>query len=312
MGEQVAEPYERGWIACAEALCAFLQGRLSSVRELAERAVRYLEGAGFSSSWELDTMRLVLVTCAYLTGRTSELLERSDRYARAARDRGDHYEGTLLGTGYPVYAWLVRGDAAGARRRAREAIAGWSTRGTFVHTYQDLIAQAGIDLYEHPDGEAAWQRCRERWPALKASFMLRTKVAFLQCTELRARAAVAAACRNTPSRTRSLLRSAERDADAIERLGAPPSAPLAALVRAAVQHQRGDREGTLRWLAAAASGFDAADMALHAHAARRRQGGLIGDEGRALIEATDSALRAGFVAEPARLVAMIAPGLDAT
>jgi len=310
LGATVDRPYERGWIALAGALCAYLGGDYARMMECAAGALPELERAGFSSSWELDTMRVMLITSQFMTGRTREMIGRSEEFIRAARDRGDHYEGTLLRTGIPSYAWLVRGDARTARLMAKEAVAGWSKRGTIVHTVLDLSAQAAIDLYEDPDGDAAWRRTRAAWQGLRDAFLLSYQIGRVSNLELRARATVAAARGAPASQTRLLWRAAEKDVVALEREAMPPSAPLAAVIRAALQHQRGDAPGCVRLLREGAAGFDAANMALHAQAARRRLGELLGgDEGRTLVTAADAWMSTQAIAEPARMAALLVPGL---
>ncbi len=309
LGATVDRPYERGWIACTGALAAYLEGRFARTLELAEIALPELTRAALLSSWELDTMRQMLVTCLFLTGRTREMVARSDEYIRAARDRGDHYEGTFLRTGIPNHVWLVLGDVRSARRRAEEAIAGWSRRGTIVHSLLDVSAQVAIDLYEHPDGDAAWRRTNERWGALRKAYILDYQIGRVECLDLRARAAVAAARSAAPSQAKSLWRAAEKDAAAIAREGSAPAAAFAATIQAAVQQQRGDRVGAVGWLREAAAGFARVSMALHAQAVRRRLGQLLGgDEGRALVQAADAFITAQAIVEPARMAAMLAPG----
>ena len=305
----VNRPYERGWIACIGSLCAYLEGRFTDVVELAESALPDLERAGLSSSWELDTLRTMLINGQFMTGRTREMIERSQQFMRAARDRGDHYEGTLLRTGIPSYARLLRGEVATARRMAEEAVAGWSKRGTIVHTFMDLAAQAAIDLYEDPDGAAAWRRMTAGWDSLRAAHMLQYQMGRVNCLELRGRATVAAARRASPSQARSLRRAAAKDVAALGREESPPAAPLAGIVQAALEHQRGDGESAARSLRAAAERFAANGMTLHEQVARRRLGELLGgDEGRALVESASAWMVAGAIAEPARITAMLAPG----
>jgi serine/threonine protein kinase/tetratricopeptide (TPR) repeat protein len=310
LGATVDRAYDRGWIACTSALCAYLEGRFTRVMEFAEGALPYLERAGYSSSWEVDTMRVMLITCQFMTGRTRDMVERSDEYMRAARDRGDHYEATLLRTAIPNHVWLVRNDPETARRMANDAIAGWSKRGTIVHTFMDVMAQTGIDLYEAPASDAAWQRVTGRWKSLVSAYMLAYQVGLVQCTELRGRAAVAASRRAPLSRARTLWRAAEKDAAAIAREGPPPAAPFAAMIRASVRHQQGRADDAIRLVREAVLGFDRADMALHAQAARRQLGTLVGgDEGKALVAAADAWMSAQAIVDPARLTAMLAPGL---
>jgi hypothetical protein len=111
----------------------------------------------------------------------------------------------------------------------------------------------------------------------------------------------------------SLLVAAERDARRIERERTAWADPLARLIRGGVALARGDRDGAVRHFASAESGFDGAQMALHAAAARRRRGELTpGDEGRALREAADAWMAGQKVRNPERMAAMLAPGQAVT
>jgi eukaryotic-like serine/threonine-protein kinase len=309
LAASVERPYERGLIGTVGVLVAYLEGRYADEVAQAEQNIRYLERAGYSSSWDIGTMRMVLLHGLFMTGRTRAMVTRSDAILRAARDRGDHYEGTLLSTGVQNHVWLVRGDSQTARRVANEAVAGWSKRGTLVHTQLDLIAQNAIDLYQDPESDHAYRRTLAAWDGLRRELLLAFEAGRVHCYELRGRATVAAASAAPPSQKKALLRAAERDVAVLARQRQPPAPPLAATIRAAVLHQRGDHEGAVRTLRAAAASFEAIEMRLHAHALRRRLGTLLGgDEGRALVAAADAAMAAEAIAEPERMAAMLAPG----
>jgi len=304
---------ERGLVGTIAVLTAHLEGRYADVVSHAEKHILHLQQAGYASNWDLGTMRMMLLHGLFVTGRTREMVVRTDEILRAARDRGDRYEGTLLCTGVQNHVWLVRGDSETARRVANEAVAGWSPRGTLVHTYSDLIAQNAIDLYDDPDTDRAYRRTLEAWGRLKRELLLTFEAGRVTCHELRGRATVAAARCAPPSRRKQLLHAAEKDVAVVARQIQRPAAPLAATIRAAIQHQRGDADGAIRSLAAAAAGFDAADMRLHAHAVRRRLGALLaGEEGRALVTAADAAMAAEAIADPARMAALLAPGFEPT
>lgn len=80
-------------------------------------------------------------------------------------------------------------------------------------------------------------------------------------------------------------------------------------LRAGVAAQRGDRPAALLHLEAAVAGFEAAEMALYAAAARRRLGEMRGgDADQALVEAADAWMTRQGVRAPARMTAMLAPG----
>ena len=85
--------------------------------------------------------------------------------------------------------------------------------------------------------------------------------------------------------------------------------PLALLLRAGAAATRGESSRAVPLLESAEAGLLAAEMALHAAAARRRRGELIGGEtGRGLVAATDAWMAGQSIKNPERMVAMLAPG----
>jgi hypothetical protein len=123
--------------------------------------------------------------------------------------------------------------------------------------------------------------------------------------QIRSALAAAAAARHPES----LLRAAERDARRLDREKRPDCAALAKLTRAGVAALRGNTDLAAALLTEATAGFDAADMALDAAAARRSQGKLLGGEqGRALVAEADSWMSTQNIRNPARMTTMLAPG----
>jgi hypothetical protein len=85
------------------------------------------------------------------------------------------------------------------------------------------------------------------------------------------------------------------------------------LILAGVALRSNDAEGALRLLDRAASVYDQACVELGAHAARYRLGTLLGgSEGKKLCEDCESWMAGQGVQNPARLLALIAPGFAAT
>jgi hypothetical protein len=125
--------------------------------------------------------------------------------------------------------------------------------------------------------------------------------------ELRGRSALAAALAS--DRPHALLRSAERDARRLDREGEPWAHAHAQLLRAAIAAARGDRPRAIVHLSAAADQFEAVEMRLHAAAARRRLGEILGgDLGRDLILGADEQMRTQTILDPVRMANVYAPG----
>jgi hypothetical protein len=124
-------------------------------------------------------------------------------------------------------------------------------------------------------------------------------------------AAAAAAFQTKPARrSRSLLASAARDARRLEREGEPWPRAHAQLLRAGIATVRGDHERAAAGLRAAADQFAALEMHLHATAARRRLGEVLGGAtGAALVSEADAWMRAQTIRDPAHMTSVYAPGL---
>jgi hypothetical protein len=144
---------------------------------------------------------------------------------------------------------------------------------------------------------------------MAGALILRVSFARTYMWDLRARAALCAAGDAGPADERRLLRMAERDARRIVGEKFAWSSPLAILIRACVAARRGDLETAARLFEQAAHGFEAADLLLHASAARRRLGEILGGEqGKNLMTAADAWMSGQNIASPARMTTMLAPG----
>jgi hypothetical protein len=144
----------------------------------------------------------------------------------------------------------------------------------------------------------------QRWRALERSLLLRVQRVSIEALSLRARAATAAALRQ-PLQQKRLLQIADRAVARMRRTHVPSAIPLADIVEAGCEITR-DRVAEARALLdAAVRRFIAADMPLHAAAARRRLG-QIGP--RVEMTLADSWMNAHDVANPQGMVDMLAPG----
>jgi len=306
---RLRDPYALGLQRIAAGMAALLSGRWRRGNELCNEGEVTLRDHCTGIAWEVDTAQSFAMDCLWFLGELRELEGRLPIRIAEAHERGDLYASINFRTGAPNLVWLVAGDVEQARGQCNDAMARWSRRGVHVQHYRELFSQAHIDLYVG-DGEAALRRIEAAWRSLDRALLFRITLIRMIMTELRARAALATAVRSPRDRG-PLLRAVRRD---IRVLAGEPMAWCAAAVdmlRAGIAAVAGDPDAAIAALRRAAPGFDHAEMATHAAAARRRLGALVGgDEGAALIADADAWLTGQGVRSPDAVTAMLAPGFD--
>jgi hypothetical protein len=175
-----------------------------------------------------------------------------------------------------------------------------------------MLARLKIDFY-CGRGRAAWEYLSGEWGPLRRSlFMYAQYVKILTLYYRGCAALLFAEDGHVHIRERKrLIRTAERDAATLAREKTPWGLGFALLVRAGVVAQRGNAQDAARLLEDAETTLESADMVLYAAAARRRRGELTGgNEGRALITEADAVMSRQEVRNPARMAAMLAPGVS--
>lgn len=258
---RIGHPQTLGFATWASGFALYLEGRWKSAQEILEKAEGILRERCTGVAWELDNAQFYSLRSLVFMGRFAELSRRLPSYIKDSHLRGDLYAETNLRTRVSYIVLLVRDMSEKARQEIREMLARWSHRDYHLQHYFDLYGQAEIDLYEG-NAKAAWERVVSGWPAFERSLLRRNQILFLESAHLRARTVVAAvAAGEIPERQ---LRLAERDARQIEHEAMPWSDPLAQLIRASVAALRGDASRAVALLAAAESGFEAADEGLYA------------------------------------------------
>jgi len=255
--------------------------------------------------WELDTAQLLGCICQIRLGELDEAQRRVPQLLREAEARGDLYVTATI-PGLHHLTWLAAGAVDELRAAVQTALSRWSPRGYHVQHFCAMQARVGAHLYDG-DGAAAWRTVETDWPRLERSLMFRSHMARIEGWDLRARAALgAAAQRGAGGRPLAVAREL---AGRLERAATAHSSALASLLRAGIAATIGDRDRAAALYERAAATLDAMDMQGHVVAARRRRGALVGGaEGAALIATADAALAAERVVDPARLVAVLAPG----
>jgi hypothetical protein len=308
LSERVDDPYVRGMVAYGAAVvhvqlwdhlgalpwmdlaCDFLRNRCVGHGADANRA---------------EVSRIInycfLGRLALLRGAVREALRDAEKY-------GERQLATSLRGGVQATYWLLDDDVEGARRARQELWDMWPRGAGFLRHYWDAYSRVAIDLYAG-DGVAAWRQVEEQRAVLFHPALERISLGRLGRTELTARAALAAAAAiREPHERRRVLAAAEGLGRRLEAERLPAPAAVARLVRSRVLELRGDVDAALVELQGAEAALEAQSFALHATAARRRRGTLLGgDDGQRLVEQADVWFREQTVVHLERFARFWAP-----
>ena len=245
----------------------------------------------------------------FFLGELATLAQRQRTLLEEAEGRRSLLRATFLRVGFCAHvAWLAADDPERAREELETGLAGWRGPFDYLHLWV-RGARTDISLYS---GErlVPSEAVGTAWRAFARTLDRFVQTGFVRGLDSRARWRLAAAAQatNGPARD-ALIRGAEGHASASLREGTHWGDALAHLVRAGAAVAREDTARALAWLESAEAGLVAADMPLHAAAARRRRGELVGGEaGLGLVAAADAWMTGQGIANPERMTAMLAPG----
>lgn len=308
LAEQIKHPHALGLTVLADGHAAFQIGQWQTTVDLCDRATETIRAQCTGVTWELDTSQYYSLCALQHMGKLNEVYDRLPALLKEAKEHSDLYAETLLRTRYSSIGYILRDEPEQALEEIRQAMARWSQKGFHHQHYLEISGRMKITLYkDYGQGRAAWDYINECWPLLRRSLFLLVQVVRIEATHLRACSALAAA--HNAGDVSPWLKAATGDAKRLEGEKMDWAVPLAKLVRAGAATYRGDRGSALKLLVKAEEGFHQVDMYLFAAAARYRRGQLLGgDEGRTLITEGEAYLTGQHIKNPARMVAMLAPG----
>lgn len=309
LARELADPDALGHSVLHDGFRAFLEWRLRAAVELLDRAVALFRERG-SLAWETGTAHVVALLSLNLIGDVRELSRRLPELVRRAEERGDLWTSVFLRMGHEPFLALARDDVDAARKAATDPIRRWSPEGFYIQHSNELMSEATVEVYAG-DAARGLRMIRERWGAMQRSGLFLIQLIRVTLTELRARAALAAAgaAATSAPEAEALVRAARADARRLAKEVSPGARAFAEAIRAGAAALGGDRAAAATALESAASAYADSDMALRAAAARRRLGELKGgEEGRALVEAADGWMRDHGIARPDRMAALFVPG----
>jgi hypothetical protein len=282
-------------------IVAFQEGRWADALAQCSEAEQTLRNRCSGHIWERTTAIIFALFSQALLGQIRRLCERLPALQKEALERGDLYSFTNLQAAIGQYPPLCADEPERARAALHDAMARWSVPDTVdLQHFNAVISENQIDLYAG-DAERAWLRMEQSWPGFERSLLLRSQTVLVSALFARA---VAALATGRPER----VALAARTARALEREGAPYTAPLAQLLDAGVALRRGESERARLLLELAETGLVGADMQLHAAAARWRRGLLVGgDQGARLVTEGEAWFRAEGCVRGERVAAVFVP-----
>ncbi len=304
IAQDIGSAHATALAAAAEGVAALFAGRWKQAVESLDEAQQMLRERCTGVWWELDIVEGFALSSLFYSGQVAELTRRLPAALAAAQSRGDLLDMTRLGT--LVLPWLAADDANEAQRQVEACMSGWPRDKYPIQQGNRLYAEVHIHLYRGSRA-AAWRISELEVPALERSLIFHIQMFRGLMYDMRARCALAAAM-EMPN-TALLLYAAQRNARRLERENAPGMVPLAQRIRAGIAALRGEKDAAAEFLQRAVTGFEAADMPLHAAVSRRRLGELLnGQAGRSLIDEADAWMTGQGIKNPPRMTALYAPG----
>ncbi|MGH7194530.1 MAG: hypothetical protein ACREJM_13515, partial [Candidatus Saccharimonadales bacterium] len=298
---------ELAWFAAScRGMSGLSSGRWLTVRRALEAASKTSRRGAYYSDVAWNEVDFYLQWAFYYSGDLAALALHVYAKLPDALRRGDLFSATNLRSSHAAAVWLAADQPDEARRHLADAMRPWPTDRFTIQRYLALTAAAQIELYRG-GGAAAWSMVEADWKPLRRSGVLGIRLLAIEAEDLRARAALAA-CTEKPGVARPLLHIAAQAIRRLHRQRLPWAAALAeslaASLAAARRKPRDAQEGYRR----AFELFEQCDMALHAAAARRRWGELLGGEhGAAEVAAADRWMAEQTIREPRRMAEMLCP-----
>jgi serine/threonine protein kinase/tetratricopeptide (TPR) repeat protein len=306
LAQRAANPHAIGLAIWARGLSAYLVGDWKQAAELCERAAEVLRDQCTGVTWEMTIAHRFMLSSLMFLGEMVEVSRRVPQLLTAALEQGNLFAATDLRTRMnPI--WLAADDPDRARAEVISALTTWPREGFHLQHYSSLVALVQIELYTG-DYEVAWRHIEGQIKPLEKSMLLRIQGLRIEAKFLRARVALASAA---GAQREGRLRIAENLAQSITKEQMTWSNPLALLIHAGLSRRRADDSRARELISQAIEGFEAADMALYAAAARRRLGEILGGtSGDELISQADDWMTRQRIANPAAVTNLLAPGFS--
>jgi serine/threonine protein kinase/tetratricopeptide (TPR) repeat protein len=259
---------------------------------------------------EINIVQLFICWAQYYLGELGELSRRVPAIVEAAERSGDRFAAVNLRTAFPIVR-LVRDVPDEAEADLEDALAIWSSKDDFqMQHFFVMCAHCDLAMYRGQPERGTARLARDRG-AFRASLLHLLPVNKMLHQSAIGRLALARGMAAPPGsdERREAQDEARAVARALLRTRQALHGAFAQSLLAGIHHIDGDLDAAVKQLRLAIPALDQVDMALFAMPLRRRLGELLGgDEGAALCAQADAWLAGEGVANPARMMAMLAPG----
>ncbi len=232
-----------------------------------------------AGGWELDTTQILAAFARLYLGEIAELRRQVPELVQDGEARGDRYLSVTLRLRLNPL-WLYVGDPDGAEHELADARRAWDPVRDTVHVqhFYALVARSETLLYRGKAGEAR-RLLEDQLPAISASGLMNVPMVRTELAYAYGRAALSAGESSLASRVAGRLRNDRT----------PMGRALAPLLGAGLARRAGRMERCALELASAVGKLDGLGMALHAAAARRQHGAVLGGSEGAALERTATA-----------------------
>ncbi|WP_168210906.1 protein kinase domain-containing protein [Persicimonas caeni] len=297
--------YVQGYVDFLRGFNAYTGGSFERGRQLIRQARQRLTENCTGVVWEVTTFHFLEFFPTYWLGEFDAFAQQMPKMLEHAKERNDRFHMVALRSWmYPAHLRADRPQKA--RTDLEQALGDWSRQGYHMQHFWYLQGSIETALYEG-NGLNAWSLFQEHRGPLKRSLLLQSKIINQIALNLEARSAVAALRRTSGFFARWKIQRAARRA--LAKLRAEDAAwvdGLADLVEAELSVEAGKVDRACALLESAEHAMEDHDLALHARAARRRRGELLGgDEGAELIRSAEVWMEENGIENPAAMTAMI-------
>ncbi len=306
-GQELEDPYLRGWLELARAYIAYFKGNWRDAYEGAERADAWFSGNCANVVWERDTVHALSKWALVYLGSLKELGHVLPQRLNEAEQQGNLYALSTVWASNSTLNWIARDDVAAGRDAITKVSDRWSLRGYQVQHWNKMMSNALFDMYSG-DMLSARRRVVEAWEPMSRSLLTKVQIVRFEVNELQVRTAIAAARVTTGAERDQLLATAGHYIGKLAKEGLPWMNAITNVRRGCLLAARGDTVGAEREFRAAVAACDATELGLYAAVSRVRLGALVGgDEGQALRDAGLAKLAAEEIKKPESVVTLYAP-----